>query len=323
MPIASGLLCILATAYSALAIGSVVRLLSLYRTRTTTPVELADARRGSLLVWWVLLLSFTAALLFGQIGLATFFCVASLFALNEFFQIFQRQSTDRPILRWTIFFSAIAHYAVLGFSSASWTCGAFAIVTLLLVTLAELATGQSKNYLLTSASYFWASMLIVFGLSHAVMTIRFPATPGSWSAGGVGWCIYLVLLTETNDISQALIGRKWGKHRVTPTFSPGKTWEGFIGGILLTMSLAIAAAPWLTTLTLNRPVWQAVVNSAGAGVCIALAGFLGDVNISGLKREAGIKDSGNLLPGMGGMLDRVDSLTFAAPAFYYFVTMFN
>ena len=81
--------------------------------------------------------------------------------------------------------------------------------------------------------------------------------------------------------------------------------------------------PWLTTLTIDRPIWLGVLISGGVGVIISLAGFLGDVNISGLKREAGVKDSGTLFPGMGGMLDRIDSLTYSAPAFYYFVKLVN
>jgi phosphatidate cytidylyltransferase len=322
-PIDNGLFYSLAIAYSALALGSSIRLLTLGRSTGTTTELVNSKRRSSLLVWWILLLAFTLALIYGRMGLATLFCIASLLSLHEFHRIFIRRSADVPLVWLTLLLIALGHYVVIGTSKAMWSVWAFPFVTLAAISAIELATGRSKNYLRTTAGYYWAAMLMVLGVSHAVLTIDFPATPGAWSAGSVGWCIFLVILTETNDIAQALIGRVFGKHMVTPVFSPGKTREGLVGGVVVTAGLAIVCAPWLTTLTLDRPVWLGVLISGGVGVMISLAGFLGDVNISGLKREAGVKDSGTLLPGMGGMLDRIDSLTFSAPAFYYFVKLVN
>jgi phosphatidate cytidylyltransferase len=93
--------------------------------------------------------------------------------------------------------------------------------------------------------------------------------------------------------------------------SPGKTTEGLVGGVATTLALALALAPWLTPFT--RP--QAVA----AGLIIGVGGFVGDVVVSALKRDLGIKDSGTLLPGHGGILDRIDSLTYTAPLFFHLV----
>jgi phosphatidate cytidylyltransferase len=322
-PIANGLIYTLAIAYSALAVGSSIRLISLARNASSTSVQLNSKRRSSLLVWWILLSAFALALVYGRLGLATLFCVASLLSLYEFQTLFNRRSANAPLVGLTLLLITLVHYLVIGTSHATWSVWGFPFVTLAAITTIEIATGQSKDYLRTTAGYYWAAMLIVFGVSHAVMTIDFSAAPGAWSPGSVGWCIYLVILTETNDIAQALIGRILGKHQISPVFSPGKTREGLIGGVVVTVVLAIVCAPWLTTLTLERPIWLGVLVTGAAGIIISLAGFLGDVNISGLKREAGVKDSGTLLPGMGGMLDRIDSLTYSAPAFYYFVLFVN
>ncbi len=87
------------------------------------------------------------------------------------------------------------------------------------------------------------------------------------------------------------------------------------------MILAVLLAPYLTTLTVDRGKAAGWAISATAGLLISLFGFLGDINMSAIKREAGVKDGSSLLPGMGGMIDRIDSMTFTGPAFYYFVML--
>ncbi len=94
-----------------------------------------------------------------------------------------------------------------------------------------------------------------------------------------------------------------------------------MGGLLTTTFLAMITAPSLTCLTLNRSLVAAIGVSAVAGALISIFGFLGDINMSAIKRDAGVKDGSRLLPGQGGMIDRIDSLTFTAPVFYYFVRL--
>lgn len=121
----------------------------------------------------------------------------------------------------------------------------------------------------------------------------------------------LLLLTQFNDVAQFLWGKTLGSRKIAPTVSPGKTWEGYLGGLATTIGLAAVVGPWLTILDLPR--------SLIAGVLIGVTGLLGDLNISALKRDLGVKDTGSTLPGHGGVLDRVDSLIFTAPIFFHFV----
>ncbi|MER2529688.1 MAG: phosphatidate cytidylyltransferase, partial [Candidatus Competibacter denitrificans] len=100
------------------------------------------------------------------------------------------------------------------------------------------------------------------------------------------------------------------KHKISPTVSPNKTVEGFVGGAMTTLLLSALLAPWLTPFGLRDALL--------AGALIAVAGFFGDLSLSALKRDLGIKDSGRLLPGHGGILDRIDSLTYTAPLFFHF-----
>jgi phosphatidate cytidylyltransferase len=151
-------------------------------------------------------------------------------------------------------------------------------------------------------------MTTVFSLSHMAYLLALPA-PGNPAAGGDGLLIYLLLLTQLNDVAQYVWGKSFGKHKVVPKVSPKKTVEGLAGGILTTALVGFLAGPYLTPLT---PVEAAV-----AGLLIA--GFIGDISVSAVKRDLGIKDSGSILPGHGGILDRVDSLTFTAPLFFHYV----
>ena len=170
-------------------------------------------------------------------------------------------------------------------------------------------------------------MFLGYGVAHAALLMTVPAT-SSAPLGPAGWFLFLVILTEADDIFQAIIGRRFGaqkRHRITPGISPNKTWEGFFGGMLVILILGPLIAPWLTTLgqqagpfSFPEPL-QPLVAPILAAILISFAGFFGDINMSALKRDAGVKDSSSLLPGMGGVIDRVDSLTMTAPVFTYFV----
>jgi phosphatidate cytidylyltransferase len=133
-------------------------------------------------------------------------------------------------------------------------------------------------------------------------------------AGGLGLLFFLVMLTQFNDVAQYTWGKLTGRHKVTPTVSPKKTWEGLIGGIATTTLLASLIGPYLTPMDFR---WSAL-----AGLIIGVSGFLGDITMSAMKRDLGVKDTGGLIPGHGGILDRVDSLTYAAPVFTHFFRYF-
>lgn len=118
-------------------------------------------------------------------------------------------------------------------------------------------------------------------------------------------------LTESNDIAQYLWGKSCGRRKVVPKVSPGKTLEGLVGGVITTMIASLIIGPLLTPLNTLQVLL--------AGLLIGISGFCGDVVMSATKRDVGVKDSGKLLPGHGGLLDRIDSLIFTAPVFFYFI----
>ncbi len=120
--------------------------------------------------------------------------------------------------------------------------------------------------------------------------------------------VWLVMVVALSDVLRYVWGKSIGRHRIAPNLSPNKTWEGFLGGGASAAGLGCLLW-WLTPCS---PL-QALA-MAGVAVCL---GFAGGVVMSAIKRDAGVKDFGHLLPGHGGILDRIDSLSFAAPAVFH------
>jgi len=149
----------------------------------------------------------------------------------------------------------------------------------------------------------WGLMMTVFTLSHTAMLL-IGSDAHNGNAGGPGLLLFLVALTQFNDVAQFTWGKLTGKHAIVPSVSPKKTWEGFVGGAVTTAAVAALIGPFLTVMP-----WYW---SAAAGAMIAVA----------VKRDLKVKDSGGLIPGHGGILDRVDSLTYAAPVFLHFFAYF-
>jgi phosphatidate cytidylyltransferase len=153
-------------------------------------------------------------------------------------------------------------------------------------------------------------MMTVFALSHTAMLLAFGTARGY----GAGPLLFLVALTQFNDVAQFTWGKLFGRHKILPSVSPKKTWEGFLGGFVTSVAVAGLVGPYLTPMNMH---WSLL-----AGAIIAIAGFLGDVTLSATKRDLGVKDASNLIPGHGGILDRVDSLIYAAPVFFHFINYF-
>ena len=123
-----------------------------------------------------------------------------------------------------------------------------------------------------------------------------------------------MLATEANDVAQYICGKSFGRRKIMPTVSPNKTWGGFLGGWAITALLIWFLGPVFTPL---RGLGLAVT-----ALALPLAGFAGDVTISAIKRDIGVKDTSRLIPGHGGLLDRADSLTFTAPVYFHLLAFF-
>ncbi len=313
---------LLAGLFGTLLVGTVVRLLLL----RNVPAEKRKSKLASLTTWWLLALLFGGVVWFGPVAALLLFCVLALLGAHEFLSI-TAESRHDPLGQGLIYCAIVLQYAWIGLQ---WPLVALTFIPMalfLLIPIRTVLTGNVTGYLHHVAVLFWGVMLLGYSVSHAPLLFTLPLATRS-ETEAVALLVYLVLLTESNDIAQALWGRKFGHHRITPTLSPNKTWEGFLFGamttVLLAMLLSLVIRPPLDLpmfLLGDSEYGSLFLWSLGAGILIATGGFLGDLNMSGLKRDLGIKDSGTLLPGQGGVLDRIDSLSFTAPLFYYYVRM--
>ena len=273
-----------------------------------TYLELSQRIRS----WWIMATVFTVAMVLNRNVSLVFFGLISFLALKEYLTIIPTRKSDRYVLFLTFLSIPFQYFWV----AIEWY-GLFIIFIpvymFLFLPLHMVIIGDTKEFLRSAGTIHWGLMTMVFSISHVAYLLVLPALTNS-RTGGAGLVLFLVVLTQLNDVAQYFWGTLFGKHKIIPKVSPNKTWEGFIGGILTTSAISILLSSVLTPFSLYM--------AFAAGLIISIAGFIGDVTISALKRDIGIKDSGTILPGHGGILDRIDSLTYTAPLIFHFVKYF-
>jgi len=262
--------------------------------------------------WWVLVVVFAIAISFRRSVAIGFFAVLSFLALKEYFSLIPTRRADRGVLFWA-YLAVPLQYVWIGMHWYNLFLIFIPVWAFLWIAMLMVIRGETKDFLRAAGTIHWGLMTMVFGLSHLAYLLVLPdgkAIP----AHGAALLLFVVLLTELNDVAQYVWGKTLGRRKVIEKVSPKKTLEGLIGGALTTMFLAYFLAPYLTPLTRG--------DSIAVGLMIGIGGFLGDVTISAVKRDIGVKDSGSMIPGHGGILDRIDSLLFTGPLFFHFMAFF-
>jgi len=262
--------------------------------------------------WWVLVGVFAVAIAFRRSVAIGFFAILSFLALKEYLSLIPTRRADRRVLFWVYLCVPIQYWWVW----QQWYHMFLIFIPVwafLFVAMRMVLRGDTKDFLRAAGTLHWGLMTMVFGLSHLAYLLVLPDGKPV-AAHGAALLLFVVLLTELNDVLQYVWGRTLGRHKVIESVSPKKTVEGLLGGALTTTLVSFLLAPVLTPL---KPM-----DSIAVGLMIGFGGFLGDVTISAVKRDIGVKDSGALIPGHGGILDRIDSLLFTAPLFFHFMAYF-
>jgi phosphatidate cytidylyltransferase len=261
--------------------------------------------------WWVMVAVFGIAIATGGAGSVILFAVVSFLAMREFMTLTPTGRSDHAVLFGAFFILAPIQYWLVwvqwyGLFSILIPVYAFAALAI----RAALA-GDTERFLERTATVQWGLMACVYCVSHtpALLMLDVIGHPGS----GPTLLFFLVLVAQINDVMQYIWGKALGKHPIAPTVSPNKTWEGFVGGTLTTIGIGTALW-WATPFT---PLATAIFATV-----ITLLGFAGGLVMSAIKRDRGVKDFGSMIEGHGGVLDRIDSLLFAAPVFFHLVRFF-
>lgn len=262
--------------------------------------------------WWVLVAIFALAISFRRGIAIAFFALLSFLALKEYLSLIPTRRADRRVLFWA-YLCVPLQYLWIWQQWYNMFLIFIPVWAFLFIAMRMVLRGETRDFLRAAGTIHWGLMTMVFGLSHLAWLLLLPGD-APVAAHGAALLLFVVLLTELNDVLQYVWGRTLGRHPVIPSVSPNKTAEGLLGGALSTTLVSVALAPLLTPLTRSDAI--------AAGLMIGFGGFIGDVTISALKRDIGVKDSGALIPGHGGILDRIDSLLFTAPLFFHFLMYF-
>src|SRR5262245_45474243 len=241
--------------------------------------------------WWVIAVLVGGALLLGWQATAILFAFVSFLALKEFLTLAPTRKEDRLIVLLA-YLSVFVNYGLI-FATALFQDSYqiylvfIPVYGFLLAAGAMAWIGRTEGYLATVGIVHWGMVICVYNIGYIAFLMRVPDAEAP--AGGAGLVFFLIFITQLNDVAQYCWGKTLGRTKITPRVSPNKTWEGAIGGWLTAAVVFALLAPYFTPL---QPAHAAIM-----GLVVPMAGFFGDITMSAIKRDIGVKDTSHLIPG--------------------------
>ena len=278
------------------------------RHRSDASRTTIDNLNARIRAWWKMSAIFAVAIISGRIGSLVLFAFISFLAMREYMTLVPTRRADHRTLFWSFFVIMPLQYYLIGIQ---WY-GLFAIMIPVLACIfippSIALAGDTEQFLERASKIQFGIMVCVYSLSHApaLLLLKIPGFEGH----DARLLLYLVIVDQMSDVLQYVWGKLIGKNKIAWRVSPNKTWEGFFGGVISATALGTALW-WATPFT--------PLQSAGMSLMICILGFNGGLVMSAIKRDIGIKDFGVVIEGHGGILDRIDSLCFAAPIFFHLV----
>lgn len=275
--------------------------------------------------WWMMCAILVAGILLRPTATVVLFGLVSFMALREFITVTPTRRSDHRSIFWAFFFLTPAQYVLVGMGQSYY--GLYSIMipvyASLFIPARSAFAGDHKRFLERSAKIQAGLLICVYSLSYAPALLfldlgRWELTENGrefvpFKGSPAGLLFYFVLIAQLGDVFQFAWGKLAGRHVIAPAISTSRTWEGMLGG-LLSSTLAGALFYWATPFAL----WE----SACMALVISLMGFAGGMTMSAIKRDRGVQDYGTLVTGHAGVLDRIDSLCFAAPIFFHLTRFF-
>lgn len=294
--------------FATLLVASLISYVLKKRATSVSSQALVQNLNARTNAWWAMVILLALAMAMGELGIILLFAFISFQALREFVSLTHTRRGDHRALLWCFFFFLPFQYWLIG---THWT-GLFMILIpvygFLLLPISAAIGSDTTRFLERTAKVQWGLMICVYCISHVPALLMLPIE--NFDGRQLQLIAFLILVVQSSDVFQYVWGKLIGKRKISPSISPSKTLEGLLGGIFTSTALG-AALFWLTPFT----VWQAAL----IALVINTLGFFGGFVLSAIKRDRGVKDWGWMIEGHGGMLDRVDSLSFAAPVFFHIV----
>ncbi len=306
-------LILLATILIGLGVTYLIGVLIRRQPDSTMNPAMVQAFNSRVRAWWLMFVILTAAFLLGNTATVILFFLISFWALREFITLTPTRMGDHRTLFWIFFLFAPLQYILIAWGNDFY--GLYSIVIPVYVYLfipARIAlAGDYKRFLERAAKIQAGILICVYALSYApaLLYLNYQTTTKEpWLGSSAGVLLYLILIVQIGDAMQYVWSRYLGKRPIAPAINSSRTWEGFFGGTLTTTLVGAV----LFFVTPFNP-WE----SAFLAMITAVMGFAGGMTMSAIKRDRGVKDYGTLVEGHAGILDRIDSLCFAAPVFFH------
>ena len=258
--------------------------------------------------FFLIVVLFTLAFGFNHITAFLFLTLISYLCFKEFLSLIPTRKTDRNVLLWAYLSIPISYYIIY----IHWATLFYLWIPLymfILISVRMVMASNVNGFLKNLAVLQYGLMTTVYALGYLGLLAIIPDKYNP-QGGAVGLLFFILVFTVSNDFIQMFSGKTFGKHKIIPKVSPNKTWEGLIGGVIGSTVLAVVMGQYLTPFSIKQLIF--------AGVVLSIFGFFGDVTMSAIKRDLGVKDTSSLIPGHGGILDRLDSLLFTAPLFFHY-----
>ncbi len=292
--------------FGVLLLASSIGALLKWRIAHGQPHAVIDNLNARVNAWWVMIGVIGLSFACGKGGVMVLFYLTSFYALREFMSLAYTRRGDHAAIAVAFYIALPVQYFLIWIEWYGLYSIFIPVYAFLVLPILAAVGGDTKRFLERTSKVQWGLMISVFCISHvpALLTLHIPGFEGR----NLLLIAFLVIVVQGSDVLQYVWGKLLGKHKVAPELSPSKTWEGLLGGVASATALG-ALLSWATPFT----PWQAALMS----LTICLMGFFGGLVMSAIKRDRGVKDWGTMIEGHGGMLDRLDSVIFAAPIYFH------
>lgn len=292
--------------FSVLLLASGIGALLKWRVAQGQPHAVIDNLNARVNAWWVMIVVISLSFAAGKGGVIALFYLISFYALREFMSLAYTRRGDHAAIAVAFYIALPVQYFLIWIDWYGLYSIFIPVYAFLVLPILAAVGGDTQRFLERTSKVQWGLMISVFCISHvpALMMLQIPGFEGR----NLLLIVFLLLVVQGSDVLQYVWGKLLGRRKVAPKLSPSKTWGGLLGGVASATALG-SLLSWATPFT----PWQAALLS----LTICVMGFFGGLVMSAMKRDRGVKDWGTMIEGHGGILDRLDSVIFAAPIYFH------